>query len=251
MATEYWEPPTSRNKKQALTNFPKQKNSSTKQNYIMTNKIKLLIVDDHAVVRKGIQNLLEEEPNIEIIGEASDGLEAIDKVKTFKPSIVLLDLTMPQMSGFEVAKIISDKYPSTKSLIFSMHNNPEYMVKSVENGAMGYLLKDTSKEEILKALESVSAGNKYFPPTVSAMIIDGLLEQRKQKTNSILKKTSLFAKISKKEREILKYITKGLSSQEIAEKLSLSVRTVSNHRANILRKTNVKNTAELVRLAVE
>ena len=217
----------------------------------MANKIKLLIVDDHAVVRKGIQNLLEEEPNIDIIGEAADGIEAIEKVKTFKPSIVLLDLTMPQMSGFEVAKIISDKYPSTKSLIFSMHNNPEYMVTSVENGAMGYLLKDTTKEEILKALEIVSTGNKYFPPTVSAMIIDGLLEQRKQKTTPNLKNTSLFAKISKKEREILKYITKGLSSQEIAEKLSLSVRTVSNHRANILRKTNVKNTAELVRLAVE
>lgn len=217
----------------------------------MTNKIKLLIVDDHAVVRKGIQNLLEEEPNIEIIGEASDGIEAIEKVKTLKPTIVLLDLTMPQMSGFEVAKIISDKYPSTKSLIFSMHNNPEYMVTSVENGAMGYLLKDTSKEEILKALESVSAGNKYFPPTVSAMIIDGLLAQRKQKTAPKLKNTSLFSKISKKEREILKYITEGMSSQEIAEKLSLSVRTVSNHRANILRKTDVKNTAELVRLAVE
>jgi DNA-binding NarL/FixJ family response regulator len=217
----------------------------------MADKIKLLIVDDHAVVRKGIQNLLEDEENIEIIGEASDGLEALDKIKDLKPTIVLLDLTMPQMSGFEVAKYISEKYPNVKSLIFSMHNNPEYMVTSVENGAMGYLLKDTSKEEILKALDSVSKGNKYFPPTVSAMIIDGLLAQRKQKTTPKLKNTSLFAKISKKEREVLKYITEGLSSQEVAEKLNLSVRTVSNHRANILRKTNVKNTAELVRLAVE
>jgi DNA-binding NarL/FixJ family response regulator len=217
----------------------------------MADKIKLLIVDDHAVVRKGIQNLLEDEENIEIIGEASDGLEALDKIKDLKPTIVLLDLTMPQMSGFEVAKYISEKYPNVKSLIFSMHNNPEYMVTSVENGAMGYLLKDTSKEEILKALDSVSKGDKYFPPTVSAMIIDGLLAQRKQKTTPKLKNTSLFAKISKKEREVLKYITEGLSSQEVAEKLNLSVRTVSNHRANILRKTNVKNTAELVRLAVE
>jgi DNA-binding NarL/FixJ family response regulator len=217
----------------------------------MADKIKLLIVDDHAVVRKGIQNLLEDEENIEIIGEASDGLEALDKIKDLKPTIVLLDLTMPQMSGFEVAKYISEKYPNVKSLIFSMHNNPEYMVTSVENGAMGYLLKDTSKEEILKALDSVSKGNKYFPLTVSAMIIDGLLAQRKQKTTPKLKNTSLFAKISKKEREVLKYITEGLSSQEVAEKLNLSVRTVSNHRANILRKTNVKNTAELVRLAVE
>ena len=217
----------------------------------MVNKIKLLIVDDHAVVRKGIQNLLEDEENIEIVGEASDGMEALEKVKTLKPNIVLLDLTMPKMSGFEVAKSISDKHPAVKSLIFSMHNNPEYMVTSVENGAMGYLLKDTSKEEILKALASVLEGQKYFPPTVSAMIIDGLITQRKLKTTPKLKNTSLFSKISKKEREILKYITEGMSSQEIAEKLSLSVRTVSNHRANILRKTDVKNTAELVRLAVE
>ncbi|WP_435354505.1 response regulator [Emticicia sp. SJ17W-69] len=217
----------------------------------MATKIKLLIVDDHAVVRKGIQNLLEDEENIEIVGEASDGMEALEKVKTLKPTIVLLDLTMPKMSGFEVAKAISDKFPTIKSVIFSMHNNPEYMVTSVENGAMGYLLKDTSKEEILKALTSVSEGEKYFPPTVSAMIIDGLLSQRKQKVTPKLKNTNLFTKISKKEREILKYITEGLSSQEIAEKLSLSVRTVSNHRANILRKTDVKNTAELVRLAME
>ena len=217
----------------------------------MAIKIKLLIVDDHAVVRKGIQNLLEDEENIEIVGEASDGMEALEKVKNLKPTIVLLDLTMPKMSGFEVAKSISDRHPAVKSLIFSMHNNPEYMVTSVENGAMGYLLKDTSKEEILKALSSVSEGQKYFPPTVSAMIIDGLMAQRKQKTTPKLKNTSVFAKISKKEREILKYITEGMSSQEIAEKLSLSVRTVSNHRANILRKTDVKNTAELVRLAVE
>ena len=217
----------------------------------MAIKIKLLIVDDHAVVRKGIQNLLEDEENIEIVGEASDGMEALEKVKNLKPTIVLLDLTMPKMSGFEVAKSISDRHPAVKSLIFSMHNNPEYMVTSVENGAMGYLLKDTSKEEILKALSSVSEGQKYFPPTASAMIIDGLMAQRKQKTTPKLKTTSVFAKISKKEREILKYITEGMSSQEIAEKLSLSVRTVSNHRANILRKTDVKNTAELVRLAVE
>ncbi|WP_394995756.1 response regulator [Emticicia sp.] len=217
----------------------------------MAIKIKLLIVDDHAVVRKGIQNLLEDEENIEIVGEASDGMEALEKVKNLKPTIVMLDLTMPKMSGFEVAKSISDRHPAVKSLIFSMHNNPEYMVTSVENGAMGYLLKDKSKEEILKALSSVSQGQKYFPPTVSAMIIDGLMAQRKQKTTPKLKNTSVFTKISKKEREILKYITEGMSSQEIAEKLSLSVRTVSNHRANILRKTDVKNTAELVRLAVE
>lgn len=218
----------------------------------MANKIKLMIVDDHAVVRKGIVNLLEDEANIEIVGEAADGIEALEGIKDLKPTIVLLDLSMPRMTGFEVAKIISQKHTAVRSLIFSMHNNQEYMVQAVENGAMGYLLKDTSKEEILKALDTVAAGNKYFPPTVSAMIIDGLLNQKKNGGANAKKEASAITNVlSKQEKVILNYIVEGLNSQEISEKLQLSVRTVSNHRANILRKTQVKNTAELVRLAVE
>jgi DNA-binding NarL/FixJ family response regulator len=218
----------------------------------MANKIKLMIVDDHAVVRKGIINLLEDEENIEIAGEASDGVDALEGIKELKPNIVLLDLSMPRMTGFEVARIISQKHPAVKSLIFSMHNNQEYMVQAVENGAMGYLLKDTSKEEILKALDTVAGGQKYFPPTVSAMIIDGLLNQKKNSSSAAKKEaTGIVNVLSKQEKVILNYIVDGLNSQEISEKLKLSVRTVSNHRANILRKTQVKNTAELVRLAVE
>jgi DNA-binding NarL/FixJ family response regulator len=218
----------------------------------MANKIKLMIVDDHAVVRKGIINLLEDEENIEIVGEAPDGVEALEGIKELKPNIVLLDLSMPKMTGFEVAKIISQKYSTVRSIIFSMHNNQEYMVQAVENGAMGYLLKDTSKEEILKALDTVANGNKYFPPTVSAMIIDGLLNQKKNSSSATKKEASAIVNtLSKQEKVILNYIVEGLNSQEISEKLKLSVRTVSNHRANILRKTQVKNTAELVRLAVE
>ncbi|MBA4849057.1 response regulator transcription factor [Emticicia sp. BO119] len=218
----------------------------------MANKIKLMIVDDHAVVRKGIINLLEDEENIEIVGEAPDGIEALEGIKELKPTIILLDLSMPKMTGFEVAKIISQKYSAVRSIIFSMHNNQEYMVQAVENGAMGYLLKDTSKEEILKALDTVSNGNKYFPPTVSAMIIDGLLNQKKNSSSATKKEASAIVNaLSKQEKVILNYIVEGLNSQEISEKLKLSVRTVSNHRANILRKTQVKNTAELVRLAVE
>lgn len=218
----------------------------------MINKIKLMVVDDHAVVRRGIINLLEDEENIEIVGEAADGTEALEGIKELKPDILLLDLSMPKMTGFEVARIISQKYASVKPLIFSMHNNQEYMVSAVENGAMGYLLKDTGKDEILKALDTVAGGQKYFPPTISAMIIDGLLNQRKNNSSAIKKEASAIVDtLSKQEKVILSYIVEGLSSQEISEKLNLSVRTVSNHRANILRKTQVRNTAELVRLAVE
>ncbi len=214
------------------------------------NKIKLLIVDDHAVVRSGIRNLLEDEPNIEIVGEAADGAAAIEQIKMLKPNLLLLDLTMPKMTGFEVAKIVSEKFETTKIVVFSMHNDQEYMVKAVENGAMGYLLKDTGKEEILHALERVHSGQKYFPPNVSALIIEGLLAERKQNLNLNKNQNNIISLLSKQEKVILNHIIEGLNSQEISDKLELSVRTVSNHRANILKKTKVKNTAELVRLAL-
>ncbi len=208
-------------------------------------KITILIADDHAIVRRGLQNLLEDEANIDIVGEATDGIEALAQIKKLSPQIVLLDLTMPNMGGLEVAKIVSTEYPQTKSLIFSMHNNQEYMVRSVENGAMGYLLKDTTKEEILNAIQTVSEGKKYFPTTVSSMIIDGLLHQKPQK--EVI--STRFERLSKKEKQILNLVSEGMSSKEIAEKLFLSIRTVSNHRANIIKKTEVKNTADLVKKA--
>ena len=214
------------------------------------NKIKLLIADDHAVVRSGIRNLLEDESNIEIVGEAADGAAALEQIKLLKPNLILLDLTMPKMTGFEVAKIVSEKYSGTKIIVFSMHNNQEYMVQAVENGAMGYLLKDTSKEEILRALASVHSGQKYFPPNVSSLIIEGLLAERKQNLDLNKNQNNIVSLLSKQEKVILSHIVEGLNSQEISDKLELSVRTVSNHRANILKKTKVKNTAELVRLAL-
>jgi DNA-binding NarL/FixJ family response regulator len=211
-------------------------------------KIKLLIADDHAVVRKGLMNLLEDEANIEIIGEATDGLEAIEQVRKLKPNVVLLDISMPRMSGIDAAKAISEKYPKSYPLIFSMHNNQEYMLHSVANGALGYLLKDSSKEEILSAISTVSEGQKYFPPNVSALIIEGFLQER----HKITPKANLKIKeqLTKQEKLILNHIIEGMSSKEIAKKYNLSTRTVSNHRANILKKTNVKNTAELVGMAL-
>ena len=215
------------------------------------NKIKLLIADDHAVVRSGIRNLLEDEPNIEIVGEAADGATALQQIEALQPSLVLLDLTMPKMTGFEVAKMIAKTHPHVSVVVFSMHNNQEYMVEAVENGAMGYLLKDTSKEEILRALDTVHGGQKYFPLNVSAAIIDSLLAERKQSLNSNKGQNGVFSLLSKQERVVLGHIVEGLNSQEISDRLALSVRTVSNHRASILKKTKVKNTAELVRLALE
>ncbi|MCU0341124.1 MAG: response regulator transcription factor, partial [Spirosomaceae bacterium] len=127
----------------------------------MNNPIKILIADDHAVVRSGIRSLLEDEAHIHIVGEAADGFEALEKIEKLRPDILLLDLAMPQMSGFEVAQAVSAKHNWVKIIVFSMHNDHEYIMRSVEMGARGYLLKDTSKEEILRALTVVANGSKY------------------------------------------------------------------------------------------
>jgi DNA-binding NarL/FixJ family response regulator len=212
------------------------------------NPITVLLADDHDVVRKGMKMLLEDEESVLVIGEASDGLDAIEKVKALSPNVVILDLTMPKMTGIEAAKIISEEYPDVQILIFSMHNNREYIINSVENGASGYLLKDTGKEELMRAISVVAEGRKYFPPEISEVIIDELLS----KTSGNQPDTSrpIFQKITPKEKQILEHIVQGYNSREIADKLFLSIRTVDNHRANMMKKTKAKNTADLVKMAI-
>ena len=211
------------------------------------NSITILLADDHDVVRRGMKMLLEDEEGIQVIGEASDGLDAIEKVKTLMPNLVILDLTMPKMNGIEAAKVISEEYPAVKILIFSMHHNKEYIVKSVENGANGYLLKDTSKDELLRAIKVVSEGRKYFPPEISEVIIDELLA----KNSGTQEETRpIFEKITPKEKQILGMIVQGYNSREMADKLFLSIRTVDNHRANMMKKVKAKNTADLVKMAI-
>ena len=209
--------------------------------------ITILLADDHDVVRRGMKMLLEDEEGIQVIGEAFDGLDAIEKVKMLMPNVVILDLTMPKMNGIEAAKILSEEYPEVKILIFSMHHNKEYIVKSVENGANGYLLKDTGKDELLRAIKVVSEGRKYFPPEISEVIIDELLA----KTSGIQEETRpIFEKITPKEKQILGMIVQGYNSREMADKLFLSIRTVDNHRANMMKKVKAKNTADLVKMAI-
>lgn len=214
----------------------------------MSELIKLLLVDDHEVVRKGMKFLLEDEESLEIIGEASDGEEALSKIEELKPNLVLLDVNMPGMNGIEAAKKISANYPAVKVLIFSMHNDPDYIVNSVTNGVDGYILKDAEKEEILKAMKVVHGGEKYFPPAVSALLVSALQGGGIPKVKA-KRSESVLDKLSKKEKEILKFIAQGMSSKDIALRLTLSIRTVSNHRANMLKKTGLNNTAELVRMA--
>jgi DNA-binding NarL/FixJ family response regulator len=217
--------------------------------------IRILITDDHSVVRKGIRTLLEDETDMQIVGEASDGDEAIALLSGIPTDVLLLDITMPRMSGIEALKVISQKYPMVRTLMFSMHNNPDYILKAVQHGAAGYLLKDTGQEEILQAVRTVVNGDLYYPPNASSVIIQHLVlpntNQQKDEKPTGPKKTSLWNKITSREAQILTCLIDGMSSPEIADRFGISPNTVANQRASILRKAGVKNTVDLIRIALE
>ena len=214
----------------------------------MNSKIRVVLADDHFIVRSGIKSLLEDNPTIEVVGEANNGIEAIQKVKELSPDIVLMDITMPEMNGLQAAEIISKQYKNTRTLILSMHDNEDYVLKSLEVGAHGYLLKDSQREDIYKAIDTIYKGEKYYSSHVYSIIVNGYINKVNNKGESDKAEKS---PLSKKEKEILKYIVEGKTSREIAEVLELSIRTVDNHRANMMKKLDVNNAAELVKMAIE
>ncbi len=218
--------------------------------------IRILVVDDHSVVRQGIITLLEDEEDLIIAGEASDGDEVWDMVEKVKPDVILLDLTMPRMPGLDVIKQIVPVFPSAKILVFSMHNNTDYMLSSALNGASGYLEKDTSRDEMLRAIRAIAKGELYFPPYASSVIIKNLLRQLARATDARpvqeeIQEKSIWKIITPREQQILKCLTEGMSSKDIAEKFDISSNTVANQRASIMKKANVKNTAELISMAMK
>jgi DNA-binding NarL/FixJ family response regulator len=209
-------------------------------------KIKILLIDDHHLVRKGIRLLLEDTDDLEVVGEASNGKEGLEKIK--EPDLALVDISMPEMNGIEMVGIAKKTFPQVKTLILSMHNSEEYILQSLEAGAYGYMLKDSTQEDMLRAIREVSKGERFFSSAVTNLIINAYINLNKQvQHQSNKKKTNL----SEREKEIIAFLIDGLNSKEIAEKLELSVRTVDNHRANIMKRLQVRNTAELVKIAVE
>ena len=220
--------------------------------------IRLLIADDHAVVRKGIRTLLEDETDIDVVGEATDGDHAIALIPDLEPDVLLLDITMPRMSGLDVTRVVSREFPKVRVLIFSMHHNPDYILKSVQNGASGYLLKDTGEEEILRAVRSVALGDLYYPPSASSIIIKQLVTAGNvaattagEDVPEVVKPGSVWQKITSREAQILTCLTQGMSNRQIAEQFAISPNTVANQRASIIRKAGVNSSFELVQLALK
>jgi DNA-binding NarL/FixJ family response regulator len=202
--------------------------------------IKIIIADDHSIIRDGLKALLEKNPLFAVVGEAANGLELIELLKVKSCDIVCTDISMPAMDGVEATKQIDKKYPKIKIICLSMHEQVDYIKKMMEAGAVGYIFKDSSQEELQLAIETVYQGKKYF----NQKLFDILLNDKKSASkNEVV--------LSTREKEILKLIAEEFTNAEIAEKLFISVRTVDTHRQNLLQKLDVKNTAGLVKYAIK
>jgi two-component system, NarL family, nitrate/nitrite response regulator NarL len=216
----------------------------------MSNTIRVVIADDHVFVRDGIKSLLESESNIIVVGEATDGLEAITAVETHSPDLLIVDIRMPNLTGIEVVEKLRNNHNPVRIVVLSMHDSEEYVLKSIKAGADGYLLKGSSKEEFLKALHTVTSGGKYFSGDVSSILINHLNNSAVQtfEPKQALEEDMI---ITKREKEILKLLLSGKGNKEIAEALDISKRTAEVHRFNLMKKLKVKNLIELSNKANE
>jgi DNA-binding NarL/FixJ family response regulator len=212
------------------------------------SKIKILIVDDHQIVRDGIKRILTDENDIDLIGSVGRGSDALDFIKYNRPDIVVADLSMPNMSGIELTEKIVSMYPEVKVLILSMFCNEEYIFMAIQAGAKGYLSKqDSTTAILLQALRTIANGEEYYSPSISRIVLDNFINNAKN-TNAgdIVKKHQL----TSREKEILKLYVNGFTNNEIAEKLNLSVFTVKTHKNNIMQKYNFKSTVEMIKFAL-
>jgi len=211
-----------------------------------TKRIRVLIVDDHAVVREGIRHVLSTDEGLEVVGEASDGGEALVLVDRFQPDVVVLDLSMPGISGLEVVAHLRTDVPDTKVLVLSIHDQDEYVLESLRAGAHGYLRKDSSPAEIRSAIRRVFEGGSVLSPDVARQLSSALQNERVQE-----ERQQKIAQLSAREREVLVEIAKGVTSKEIAGRLGISPRTVESHREALTRKLGIRGVAGLTRLAID
>jgi len=209
-------------------------------------KIKIILADDHRIFRDGIKSLLSDYDFINIIGEASSGMELLSMLKIQKPDIVIVDITMQGISGIEAAEQISNLYPEIKIMILSMHTNEEFVINSIKAGAKAYLPKDSSKEELIEAIKTLQTGGEYYSKLVSDNFMKNYFKKFKVEQN--LKENE---ELTQREIEILKLAASGVCNKEIADKLFISVKTVDAHKNHIMQKLKLKNTAEMVLYAVK
>jgi DNA-binding NarL/FixJ family response regulator len=207
---------------------------------------RIVIAEDHRILREGLKSLLQSSAGLEIVAEAEDGAEAIRAVEKHHPDLLLLDLSMPRMSGISVVKDLKSRFPEVKILALTIHDSEEYILESFHSGLDGYCLKDASHNELIAALTRVLEGKTYLSPGVSEKVLEGFLEGKKT-----LKTHTTWDTVTEREKEVLKLVGEGYKNQEIADYLCISVKTVEKHRSNIMRKLDVHTSSALTAIAIE
>jgi len=209
------------------------------------SKARVLLVEDHVVVRQGLKALLADEPDVEVVGEADNGRQALRRVSELQPDVVLMDISMPGLNGIEATRQIRQHYPDVKVVVLSMHSSEEYVFQVLRAGASGYVLKQSDSSEVLTAIRAALVGGSFLSPPISRTVIDDYVrraEARGQGNDLDL--------LTGREREVLQLLAEGLSNREIAEQLSISVKTVETHRSNIMSKLGLNSKTEMVKYAL-
>jgi two-component system response regulator NreC len=212
----------------------------------VADRIRVLLVDDHAMFREGVRSLLEGEPDLEVVGEVEDGRQAVQTALSLAPDVVLMDITMPELDGIEATRQIRTQNDAIKVLILTMHDNEDVFFRSISAGASGYVLKRSGGLELMSAIRSTHEGNSYLSPLLAKALMSDYLQRGERSQNG----PAQGRRLSAREQEILKLIAEGNSSREIAELLDLSVKTVHNHRTRLMTKLDIHRNTDLVKYAI-
>jgi len=210
-------------------------------------RIKVLVADDHTIVRQGLLALLNEQPDIEVVAEAEDGRDALKKCEKLAPDIVILDVGMPRLNGLEAARQIKKQNQAVKILMLTMHSDEEYIFETLRSGASGYLLKDAAATELITAIHSIYSGQSYLSPSVSHRVIENYIRRSEPPASDDSGSHKL---LTEREREVLQLVAEGKTNREIADILNISIKTVDNHRTNLMNKLDIHDRAGLVRYAI-
>ncbi len=209
------------------------------------NKIRVLLADDHTILREGIRALLDDQADIEVIGEAEDGQSTVKMVAKLKPDVVIMDIAMPLLNGLEATRQIQRDYPQVKVLILTMHENEEYIRQVLAAGALGYILKDAAARDLLGAIRAVHQGEAVLSPAITRLVIEDYLRW------GDIRPADTSNGLTPREREVLQLIAEGYTNKEIAEILSLSVKTIQSHRTNLMSKLDLHDRGELIKYAIQ
>lgn len=209
------------------------------------NPTKILLADDHAVVRKGLRFILEQEPDLVVAGEAADGREAVRCARELAPHVVVMDIAMPQLNGIDATAQIVRQNPAVNVLILSMHNDEAYLLRALEAGARGFLLKDTAEEDLVRAVRVAAQGKPFFSPAIAQALLEDYMRSLQQRNRQ-----DSYSLLTDREKEVLQLLAEGRSNKDVANLLNLSVYTVETHRTRIMQKLDLHNTAALVLYAV-